>query len=69
MSAILALRRLSQENCEFKASLGHIARPCLKKIYKIPSKNEWLRPQQHQEVLLTFTGEETSSRRKSDLEM
>jgi hypothetical protein len=28
---IPALRRLRQENCEFKSSLGYIARPCLKK--------------------------------------
>jgi hypothetical protein len=28
---IPALRRLEQEDLEFKARLGHIGRPCLKK--------------------------------------
>jgi hypothetical protein len=28
---MVASRRLRQENCEFKGSLGYIARPCLKK--------------------------------------
>jgi hypothetical protein len=30
MPIVPAQRRLKQEACEFKASLGHIARPCLK---------------------------------------
>jgi hypothetical protein len=31
MPTILALRRLRQEGLKFKASLGYITRPCLKK--------------------------------------
>jgi hypothetical protein len=34
---IQALRRLRQEHCEFKASLGYIARSCLKKKKKTKS--------------------------------
>jgi hypothetical protein len=33
-SVILALRRLSQEECRFKVSLGYLSRPCLKKQNK-----------------------------------
>jgi hypothetical protein len=31
MPVIPALRRLKQEYCKFQASLGYIAKPCLKK--------------------------------------
>jgi hypothetical protein len=31
MTIIQASRRLRQEDCEFRASLGYIMRPCLKK--------------------------------------
>jgi hypothetical protein len=30
MSIIPAFRRLRQEDCEFKTSLGYIVRPCVK---------------------------------------
>jgi hypothetical protein len=30
MPVIPALRKLRKEDCEFKASMGYIARPCLK---------------------------------------
>jgi hypothetical protein len=31
MHVISALRRLKQENSEFKANLGYISKPCIKK--------------------------------------
>jgi hypothetical protein len=34
MAVIPAVKRLWQEDHEFKASLGYIARPCLKQIFK-----------------------------------
>lgn len=37
---IPALRRLSQENLELKASLGYVARPCLKQPKQKTKKKE-----------------------------
>jgi hypothetical protein len=42
MPVISALKRLRQVDCKFKASLGYIVRPCLKKKKK-KSKNSFVR--------------------------
>jgi predicted SprT family Zn-dependent metalloprotease len=34
MPAMLEFRRLRQKNCEFKASLDYVVRPCLRKKKK-----------------------------------
>jgi hypothetical protein len=39
VSVIPTLRRLRQEDQEFKVSLGYIARPCLKKQNKTKTNN------------------------------
>jgi hypothetical protein len=39
MPAILALGRVRQENCEFEAFLGYVARSCLTKLKKKRNSN------------------------------
>jgi hypothetical protein len=43
MPIIPALRRLKQEDGKFEASLGYIARPCLKNISEKVSKNHGIK--------------------------
>jgi hypothetical protein len=40
MSIISALGRLRQKDCEFKASLGFIAGPCLRNKTKLPQNKK-----------------------------
>jgi hypothetical protein len=42
-SVIPALRKLRQEALQFKASLGYIVIPCLKKNKKV-ARHQWLMP-------------------------
>jgi hypothetical protein len=37
---VASLRRLREEDCEFKGSLSYIARPCLKTTNKNKTKKE-----------------------------
>jgi hypothetical protein len=42
MHVILALGRQRQENCEFKATLGYIARPCSINNNKTPQTSQFV---------------------------